>query len=99
MPENGTVSRCAFWIRQQPLRVTAPMVIVKNSNHTPKCVSVAQDFGAPIGSNVGIGPGLPAQALGRQVPVETEKQLSLHPPLRGRPTNGRLTPFSLSLGW
>jgi hypothetical protein len=43
MPEDGTKPRCAFWFRPQPLRITAPMVIVKNSNHTPKDVSVAQD--------------------------------------------------------
>ena len=57
MPENGTVSRCAFWIRQQPLRVTAPMVIVKNSNHTPKYVSVAQDSVHPSGQVSGLDRG------------------------------------------
>ena len=81
---NGTVPRCAFWVRQQPLRTTSPMVIKKEQqSHNEVCLG-RPGFGVPIGSNVGIGPRLPASALGRQVPVETEKHLSMHPPLRGK---------------
>lgn len=99
MPVDGTVPRCAFWVSAAAFACHGSDGDQKEQqSHTEVCLG-RPGFGASIGSNVGIGPRLRAQALHRQVPVETDEQLSLHPPLRGRPANGRLAPFSLRLGW
>ena len=99
MPTNGTMPRCAFWIRLQPLRVTAPMVIEKNClNHTEAFLG-RPNSPNPSGRIMGLRAGFMPERLLHEAPVETDKHLSMRPPLRGGLKRWMVSPPTLSLEW
>jgi len=88
-----------LFVRQQPLHVTAPIVIEKNClNHTEVFLGRPGSTSHRVESwdcTIGLMP----KRLLHEAPVETDKHLSMRPPLRGGLERRMVIPPTLSLGW